>query len=206
MLIDNFKLVEARSPARAGDARRCWARGAYPARNPTQNIADLQAQIAANEKGVQELRAMVAHFGLDVVQAYMRHVQDNAEESVRRVITRAQGRRASRCRSTTARGSRSRSGSTPRARSAEHRLHRHLGAAAEQLQRADGGLHGGGAVRVPHAGRRRHPAQRRLPEAAQRDRSPRARCCNPRYRRRRWWRATSRPRPASPTRSTARSA
>jgi 5-oxoprolinase (ATP-hydrolysing) len=51
-----------------------------------QNIADLQAQIAANEKGVQELRRMVAHFGLDVVRAYMRHVQDNAEESVRRVI------------------------------------------------------------------------------------------------------------------------
>jgi 5-oxoprolinase (ATP-hydrolysing) len=59
----------------------------YPARNPQQNLADLQAQIAANEKGVQELRRMVAEFGLDVVQAYMGHVQDNAEESVRRVIT-----------------------------------------------------------------------------------------------------------------------
>ena len=51
-------------------------------------MADLKAQIAANEKGVQELRKMVEQFGLDVVQAYMRHVQDNAEESVRRVITR----------------------------------------------------------------------------------------------------------------------
>jgi 5-oxoprolinase (ATP-hydrolysing) len=51
-------------------------------------MADLKAQIAANEKGVQELGKMVAHFGLDVVQAYMGHVQDNAEESVRRVITR----------------------------------------------------------------------------------------------------------------------
>jgi 5-oxoprolinase (ATP-hydrolysing) len=51
-------------------------------------MADLKAQIAANEKGVLELRKMVEHFGLDVVQAYMRHVQDNAEESVRRVITR----------------------------------------------------------------------------------------------------------------------
>jgi 5-oxoprolinase (ATP-hydrolysing) len=58
----------------------------YPARNPDQNIADLRAQIAANEKGVQELRRMVAHFGLDVVNAYMKHVQDNAEECVRRVI------------------------------------------------------------------------------------------------------------------------
>lgn len=62
--------------------------GRHPARNPAQNMADLKAQIAANEKGVQELRRMVAQHGLDVVQAYMRHVQDNAEESVRRVITR----------------------------------------------------------------------------------------------------------------------
>jgi 5-oxoprolinase (ATP-hydrolysing) len=60
----------------------------YPSRNPEQNMADLKAQIAANEKGVQELRKMVEQFGLDVVQAYMGHVQDNAEESVRRVITR----------------------------------------------------------------------------------------------------------------------
>jgi 5-oxoprolinase (ATP-hydrolysing) len=62
--------------------------GEYPSRNPQQNMADLKAQIAANEKGVQELRKMVEQFGLDVVQAYMGHVQDNAEESVRRVITR----------------------------------------------------------------------------------------------------------------------
>jgi len=60
--------------------------GRYPVRNVQQNLADLQAQIAANEKGVQALRDMVAHFGLDVVRAYMRHVQANAEESVRRVI------------------------------------------------------------------------------------------------------------------------
>src|SRR3546814_10903229 len=53
---------------------------------PQQNMADLAAQIAANETGVQEVRKMVAHFGLEVVQAYMRHVQDNAEESVRRVL------------------------------------------------------------------------------------------------------------------------
>jgi 5-oxoprolinase (ATP-hydrolysing) len=50
-------------------------------------MADLRAQIAANEKGVQELQAMVAQFGRDTVAAYMQHVQDNAEESVRRVIT-----------------------------------------------------------------------------------------------------------------------
>ncbi|NML85299.1 hydantoinase B/oxoprolinase family protein [Polaromonas sp.] len=60
----------------------------YPSRNPQQNMADLKAQIAANEKGVQELHKMVDQFSLEVVLAYMRHVQDNAEESVRRVITR----------------------------------------------------------------------------------------------------------------------
>lgn len=58
----------------------------YPARNPDQNIADLRAQIAANEKGVMELKHMVAHFSLPVVEAYMKHVQDNAEETVRRVL------------------------------------------------------------------------------------------------------------------------
>ncbi|HEU4422899.1 MAG TPA: hydantoinase/oxoprolinase family protein, partial [Pilimelia sp.] len=58
----------------------------YPSRNPATNLADLRAQIAANAKGVEEVGRMIDHFGLDVVQAYMRHVQDNAEEAVRRVI------------------------------------------------------------------------------------------------------------------------
>ncbi len=66
--------------------------GEYPSRNPQQNLADLKAQIAANEKGVQELQRMVQQFGLPVVQAYMQHVQDNAEESVRRAITRLAAR------------------------------------------------------------------------------------------------------------------
>jgi 5-oxoprolinase (ATP-hydrolysing) len=64
--------------------------GPYPARNPSQNLADLQAQIAANQKGVQELQRMVDHYGLKTVQAYMQHVQDYAELSVRRVIDRLQ--------------------------------------------------------------------------------------------------------------------
>ena len=85
VLIDNFLLVE-RGRFREEETRALLASGRWPVRNAAQNIADLQAQIAANEKGVQELRRMVAHFGLDVVRAYMRHVQDNAEESVRRVI------------------------------------------------------------------------------------------------------------------------
>ena len=85
--IQNFRLV-ARGVLREAEILTLLASGEYPSRNPQQNLADLKAQIAANEKGVQELRKMVAQFGLEVVQAYMRHVQDNAEESVRRVITR----------------------------------------------------------------------------------------------------------------------
>jgi 5-oxoprolinase (ATP-hydrolysing) len=85
--IQNFKLVDA-GQLREAQILALLASGTYPSRNPQQNLADLKAQIAANEKGVQELRRMVEQFGLDVVQAYMGHVQDNAEESVRRVITR----------------------------------------------------------------------------------------------------------------------
>ncbi len=87
--IQNFKLVEA-GRLREAEMVALLQSGEYPSRNPQQNLADLKAQIAANEKGVQELRRMVDQFGLPVVQAYMRHVQDNAEESVRRVITRLQ--------------------------------------------------------------------------------------------------------------------
>ena len=93
MLIDNLKLVERRPHAARPRCARCWRGARYPARNPDQNIADLRAQIAANEKGVQELKRMVAHFGLDVVQAYMQHVQDNAEESRAARDRRAEGRR-----------------------------------------------------------------------------------------------------------------
>jgi 5-oxoprolinase (ATP-hydrolysing) len=85
--IQNFKLVEA-GRLREAEMVALLESGPYPSRNPAQNMADLKAQIAANEKGVQELRRMVEQFGLEVVQAYMHHVQDNAEESVRRVITR----------------------------------------------------------------------------------------------------------------------
>ncbi len=85
--INNVKLVE-RGTLREREMIALLESGEYPSRNPQQNMADLRAQIAANEKGQQELRRMVGEFGLDVVQAYMGHVQDNAEESVRRVITR----------------------------------------------------------------------------------------------------------------------
>jgi 5-oxoprolinase (ATP-hydrolysing) len=86
VLFDNFLLVRA-GRLREAELRAQLGAGRWPARNPEQTIADLRAQIAANEKGVQELNAMVAAYGRATVAAYMRHVQDNAEESVRRVIT-----------------------------------------------------------------------------------------------------------------------
>jgi 5-oxoprolinase (ATP-hydrolysing) len=85
--IDNFKLVD-RGHFRERELFDLLTKARYPARNPVQNVNDLKAQIAANEKGVHELRKMVDQFTLPVVQAYMRHVQDNAAESVRRVIDR----------------------------------------------------------------------------------------------------------------------
>ena len=85
VLINNFKLVDG-GQYREAEMVEILNGALFPARNPEQNIADLRAQLAANEKGVQELHKMVAHYGLETVLAYMGHVQDNAEESVRRVI------------------------------------------------------------------------------------------------------------------------
>lgn len=85
VLIDNFLLVD-QGDFQAKALEDMLLSATYPARNVYQNEADLKAQIAACEKGVQEVRRMIGHFGLDVVQAYMGHVQDNAEESVRRII------------------------------------------------------------------------------------------------------------------------
>jgi 5-oxoprolinase (ATP-hydrolysing) len=85
VLIDNAVLVE-RGRFLESEVTRLLTTGAYPVRNVTQNIADLKAQIAACEKGVQELRKMVEQFTLPVVLAYMQHVQDNAEGAVRRVL------------------------------------------------------------------------------------------------------------------------
>jgi 5-oxoprolinase (ATP-hydrolysing) len=85
ILLDNRQLVD-RGQFREAELLEWLTAGEYPARNPAQNVADLQAQIAANERGAAGLKQMVAHYGLETVQAYMQHVQDNAEESVRRVI------------------------------------------------------------------------------------------------------------------------
>src|SRR5699024_4130691 len=78
VLIDNFHLVE-KGELREVAVRELFAGAKWPARNIDDNLSDLRAQIAANEKGVHELRRMVDQFGLDVVHAYMQHVQDNAE-------------------------------------------------------------------------------------------------------------------------------
>jgi 5-oxoprolinase (ATP-hydrolysing) len=85
ILLDNKKLVAAGHFLEA-DLRQWLQESAYPARNPDRNIADLQAQIAANERGIQELLRTVDHYGLEMVQTYMGYVQDNAEAAVRKAI------------------------------------------------------------------------------------------------------------------------
>ena len=85
--IDNFKLVDQGRFLEA-ETYALLTSAKYPARSPHKNIADLKAHVAANARGAAELEKMVAHFGLDVVKAYMRHVQDNAEESVRKLLSR----------------------------------------------------------------------------------------------------------------------
>ncbi|MEB3292907.1 MAG: hydantoinase B/oxoprolinase family protein [Synechococcales bacterium] len=89
ILINHFKLVD-RGQFQEASIMQLLTQAPYPVRNPAQNLADLKAQIAANEKGCQELQRMVEHFGLATVQAYMRFVQDNAEEAVRRAIVQLQ--------------------------------------------------------------------------------------------------------------------
>jgi len=85
VLIDNFKMIDG-GRLREAETRALLSSGPHPCRNVDENMADLAAQVAANETGVREVGKMIAHFGLEVVHAYMVHVQDNAEESVRRVI------------------------------------------------------------------------------------------------------------------------
>ena len=86
VLIDPFRLVD-RGTFREQPFRELLGSAKYPARQPNQNVADMQAQLAANVRGVTEVRNMIAQYGLDTVLAYMGHVQDNAEESVRQAIS-----------------------------------------------------------------------------------------------------------------------
>ncbi|MFJ4504298.1 hydantoinase B/oxoprolinase family protein [Streptomyces sp. NPDC088864] len=85
VLFDNWLLVRD-GTLREDETRALLTTAPYPSRDPDTNLADLRAQIAANEKGIAELRAMTDQFGSEAVDAYMGHVQDNAEESVRRII------------------------------------------------------------------------------------------------------------------------
>jgi 5-oxoprolinase (ATP-hydrolysing) len=87
VVIDDFLLVDG-GHFREDEFRALLTGAKYPARSPDVNVADVKAQVAANEKGVQELQRVVAQYGWPTVSAYMRHVMDNAEEAVRRVIDR----------------------------------------------------------------------------------------------------------------------
>lgn len=85
ILLDNRQIVDQGRFLEA-ELLEVLTNSPYPTRNPMQNLGDLQAQIAANERGVQELCRLVATYGLDTVQTYMQYIQDNAEASVRRAI------------------------------------------------------------------------------------------------------------------------
>ena len=87
VLIDNFKMFE-KGVFRENEIRKILASGKYPCRNIEHNMADLAAQVAANETGIREIKSMINHFGIETVHAYMDHVQDNAEECIRNAITR----------------------------------------------------------------------------------------------------------------------
>ncbi len=161
--IDNFRLVE-RGRLREAEILKVLTDHPYPCRNPTQNLADLRAQIAANEMGVREVRKMVEHFGLDVVRAYMGHVQDNAAESVRRVIEALHDSEFAvetdqgamiKVKISVDRDKREATvdftGTSPRA--------------TDQLQRARTGHPRRDALLLPRHGRGRHPDECRLPAA-----------------------------------------
>ena len=171
VLFDNFLLLDEGEIQERG-LRALLASGTWPARSPDQNVADLKAQLAANARGIAELEALIGRSGLDTVVRYMGHVQDNAEACVREVIGRlGDGHlryemddgsaievsvRVDRDKPQCGRGFRG-----------------DLAAAPGQLQCAVRRLHGGRALRVPHARRCRLPAERGLPAAAHDPRRPR---------------------------------
>ena len=149
VVIDDFLLVDG-GHFREAELRALLRGAKYPARSPDVNVADIKAQVAANEKGVQELRRVVAQYGWPTVSAYMRHVMDNAEESVRRVIDRIGSGSFDYTMDNglPLRVAVSVDRATPQRRGG---FHRHRPAARRQFQLAAGGDARGGAVRVPHA-------------------------------------------------------
>ena len=159
--IDNFKLVDG-GRFREDDLVDLLTKGRYPVRNVVQNINDIKAQIAANAKGAAELAKMVGHFGVDVVQAYMGHVQDNAAESVARVIAGlSDGEFAYELdQGCVIRAKISVDRESPRR---DRRFFRHLPATRRQFQRSDACDAGSGPLRVSRPCRRRDPHECRLP-------------------------------------------
>ena len=177
VLLDNWLLVERGRLREAETAHAAARRAAIPPRNPEQNIADLRAQIAACDEGrAGAASAWCEHFGLDVVRPTWATCRTTPRKPVRRVDRRAAGRRSSPTSSTAARRSWSR---YRRPRSARRRVIDFTGTCAQlpaNFNAPSSVCDGRGALRLPHPGRRRHPAQRRLPEAAARSSSRRARC------------------------------
>ena len=140
VLLDNVQLVDATAASSRPRCARCCAPARYPARNVDQNLADLRAQVAACEKGVAgAARRWSRSSASTVVHAYMRHVQDNAEESVRRVIDVLKDGEFAYAMDNGAMIARRDPRSTRASAQRDDRLHRHQRAAAEQLQRAVGG-------------------------------------------------------------------
>ena len=160
VVIDDFLLAE-NGIFREEPFRALLADAPYPARSPDVNVADIKAQIAANTRGMSELHRIVGLYGRAMVAAYMRHVVDNAEESIRRVIDRLKDGRFSYVMDD----------GTPlhvamridrQARARCRRLHRHRSATSRQLQRAAGCGAGRGPLCLPLPCARRHPPQRRM--------------------------------------------
>ena len=167
VLLDNVQLV-AEGRFLEAEMRAILGGGRYPSRNIEQNLADLRAQVAACAKGADELaqdgRALrpAGRARLHAARAGQRRGggAPRARRADRRPLRVRDGQRRD--------ASRSRIAIDKRDARGDDRLHRHERAAADQLQRAVGRVQGGGAVRVPHAGRRRDPDERRVPEAARR--------------------------------------
>ncbi len=149
--IDPFKLV-AKGRFREDAVLELLTQAPFPARNPAQNIADLKAQVAANEKGAAELRNMVRHYGLAVVRAYMGHVQDNAAEAVSRVIAKLKNARFE---VETDQGNVIKVAikNRPQGEKGRGRLHRHQRPDRGRIQCAGADHQGLRALCLPHAGR-----------------------------------------------------
>ena len=202
VLIDNFRLVE-RGRFREKELAQLLTDHPWPVRNLRQNVADLKAQIAANEKGVAELRKMIAHFGLDVVEAYMGHVQDNAAESVRRVLERLPDNSQYEYETDTGQVIKVKITVDRRKREATVDFAGTSPVMQQQLQCAGAGDARGGALRLPRDGRGPHPDERGMSQAHQHPDPARAACCAPPIPPPSWP-AMSRPRSTSPTPCSAR--